>query len=222
MACYALPRQHVTFYDIDPVVRRISFDSDEFFTFVRDAKKLGAQVDLHMGDARLTMQREEPAEDDKYGLLVVDAFSSDAIPVHLITWEALEMYWKHMRPDGIVCFHVSNRYLDLRPVLANFAKHGGLTAYVMEDDDEAEWGKARSTWVVLARKPEHLARLDSLPRWERLLGVTDWEKKQELMVRAGLMAGRITPRWRPAEPDPRVGLWTDDYSNLWSVFNKNR
>ena len=213
MASYGRPGQHVTFYDIDPVVRRISYDSDEYFTFVRDARARGVDVSLVMGDARLTMQREEPAADDKYGVLVVDAFSSDAIPVHLITWEALEMFLGHVRPDGIVFFHISNRYLDLEPVLANFAERGGLTAYVMEDsvtrEEEQKTGKAASTWVAVARRPEDLARLESTPRGEA-------------MAAAGLVAGRLSVPWRRARTDPEVGVWTDDYSNLWSVFDPKK
>jgi hypothetical protein len=212
MAAYALPNQDVTFYDIDPVVRGISFDSDRFFTYVSDARARGAKMHLVMGDARLTMERQQPTEDEKYGLLVVDAFSSDAIPVHLITWEALQLYLEHMRPDGIVLFHISNRYLNLRPVLANFAEKGGLTAYVFTDDDESALGKARSSWVAIARKPEHL---------DKLLNEPTWEKMQPALQAATLIVGHpsIKAPWVALKPNPKVGVWTDDYSNLLSVFD---
>lgn len=221
MACYAQKGQHVTFYDIDPVVRAISFDSDRYFTYVQDARDRGADVELVMGDARLTLERQQLDEKDKYGLLVVDAFSSDAIPIHLLTWEALEnVYLPKMREDGIICFHISNRYLDLQPVLANFAQKGGLAGYVMSDDDDAAPGKARSTWVVLARKPEHLDRLASADRYNRLFGVKDWEAMRQPLLDAGFMLGRLEAPWKPLKPDEKVGVWTDDYSNLWSVFNR--
>jgi hypothetical protein len=212
MACYALLGQDVTFYDIDPVVRGISFDTDRYFTFVSDARARGAKMHLVMGDARLTMERQKPSEDEKYGLLVVDAFSSDAIPVHLITWEALQLYLEHMRPDGIILFHISNRYLNLRPVLANFAEKGGLTAYVFSDDDESIVGKARSSWVAIARYPEHL---------DKLLNEPAWEKMQPALQSATLLVGHpsIKASWQAIKPNPKVGVWTDDYSNLLSVFD---
>jgi hypothetical protein len=214
MACYAKDKQHVTFYDIDPVVRRISFGDDPnhppFFTFVQDARERGALVNIEMGDARLSMERQHPTEEEKFGILVVDAFSSDAIPVHLITWEALQLYLDHLRPDGIVFFHISNRYLNLKPVLANFAEKGDLTALVFSDDDETAAGKARSTWVAVARKPEHLSRLLSDPAWEKM---------RPTLQAATLVVGHLHAPWQQLTPDPKVGVWTDDYSNLLSVFD---
>jgi hypothetical protein len=172
MSCYALPGQKATFYDIDFSVKRISYPDpnnkeEPFFTFVADAKERGADIDLVMGDARLTLARQKLEGDQRYGLMVVDAFSSDAIPVHLITNECLKMFLEKMRDDGIVCFHISNRYLDLHPVLANLAVEQGLAGLHMSDSREDDWvGKSGSHWVCLARKPEHLAKLLSRPRWE--------------------------------------------------------
>src|SRR5262249_21754039 len=145
MAAYGLPGQTLDFYDIDPEVVGISFDTDRWFTFVEDAVKRGVDVGLVLGDARLTFEpkgtkkrlkplharKGEPKpkrqfgpdiqEDFKYGLVVVDAFSSDAIPIHLITREAMKIYFDRMLEDGIVMMHISNRYLDLQPVLARIA-----------------------------------------------------------------------------------------------------
>jgi hypothetical protein len=218
MASYALPGQHVTFYDIDPVVRGISFDSDRFFTYTADARARGAEPELVMGDARLTMERQQLRDDQKYGLLIIDAFSSDAIPVHLITREALELYLERLRPDGIVLFHVSNRYLDLRPVLANLAQEEKLTGYAYADDREkssapAQTGRFPSTWVALARKPEHLDRLLRQPAWGEI---------QPALKSATLLAGFVKAPWEALKPDPKVGVWTDDFSNLLSVFNWGR
>ncbi len=209
MASYALPGQHVTFYDIDPVVRGISYDTDEYFTFVSDARGRGARIDLVMGDARLTMEQQRFTDDEKYGLLVVDAFSSDAIPIHLITQEALRLYFDHMRPDGIVLFHISNYYLDLQPVLANLAAREGLAGCVFSDGSDGVFGKLASTWVALARKPEHLGRL---------LRQAEWSKAQPALRAATLVAGNLNAPWEDLNPDARVGVWTDDYSNLLSVF----
>ena len=111
-----------------------------------------------MGDARLTMERKQLAESEKYGLIVVDAFSSDAIPIHLMTSEAMKVYLDKMAPDGLLCFHISNRYLDLKPVLYNLAQESGLSAVyqndLRQDDDDnpipALFGKSSSTWVILS------------------------------------------------------------------------
>ncbi len=257
MACYALPGQHVTFYDIDPVVRDISFKEDNpYFTFVEDARKRGAHVDLVLGDARVMLEKQHLAPEEKYSLMVIDAFSSDAIPMHLITLEALQLYLDRMTEDGIVCFHVSNRYLDLRPVLDNLAQKLGLADLYESDDEERGYpGKSGSTWVVLARKPEYLERLYQwvmifdrpvylkppfrTDRW--LMEQVDFQAALWPLIGwpdggAGLSAlamlqygfaeevGRV---WKPVRPRPgetkwpdpaKVGVWTDDYSNLLSVF----
>jgi spermidine synthase len=212
MACYALPGQRLTFYDIDAAVRDISYTTDRYFTFVADARKRGAEIDLVLGDARVTMERQNLADNEKYGLLVVDAFSSDAIPIHLITREALRIYLDKLRPDGIVAFHISNRYLKLEPVLANLAKAEGLTALIQHDDRRGYLGKTASTWVVIARQPEHLSRLMQRQEQWRDLG-----QAAQSLVLNGLYKEMPVP-WKPVEVDEKVGVWTDDYSNLWSVF----
>jgi hypothetical protein len=164
MACYGLPGQKMTFYDIDPVVKKIAFDTDHYFTYVADARERGVDVDLILGDARLTLKRNDLKGDDRYGILVVDAFSSDAIPIHLITKEALEIYLDKVRPDGVICFHISNRYLDLEPVLAGLAEKGvvaedGLSGMVMSDGEGNVLGKSASHWVALARSAKVLEPL---------------------------------------------------------------
>jgi hypothetical protein len=243
MACYALPEQDVTFFDIDPVVRDISFKEDDpYFTYVQEARKRGAKLNLVLGDARVEMERLKLKEEEKYRLLVVDAFSSDAIPIHLITLEALKVYLDHMADDGIVCFHISNRYLDLRPVLANLGRELGLASLYESDDEERQPGKSRSTWVVLARKPEYLAKLRNQPSWSRKDrdltlevmnalalwpdGGTQLSSLATLLERAAIDNLPLAT-WRPLEqasderdwPDAdKVGVWTDDYSNLLSVF----
>jgi hypothetical protein len=233
MATYALPGQTMTFYDIDAVVRDISFSTADWFSFVADAKRRGAKISpLVLGDARLTLDRNDLKGDDKYGILVIDAFSSDAIPVHLITLEAMQMYLRKLRDDGLILFHISNRHLDLKPVLANLAQATDpkLVAYVMEDWTEKELGKSASTWVVLARKTEDVSRLLIDDRW-------DWEQGQELsdlrllgafpdggaglsgmmLMLQGVLKKTEAP-WVRLETNPKVGVWTDDFSNILSVF----
>jgi spermidine synthase len=260
MACYARKGDHLTFYDIDPIVKRFSFDEgDPYFTYVQDARARGAKMDLVMGDARLTMERQQLTDADKYGVIVVDAFSSDAIPIHLITREAVQVYLDKLDEDGLLCFHVSNRYLDLKPVLYNLAQQnyrsaeGGLKALYQSDDQDEDasvrstalLGKSRSTWVVLSRSDKYLKKLLELNDWEKkrkqaryeMLQLTAWPDNgsgmvtQALLLR-GILDEELSQRpsqWRDLQPNPEenppwpdlktVGVWTDDYSNLLSVFS---
>jgi spermidine synthase len=233
MACYARNGQNITFYDIDPAVRDISFNTDKYFTYVEDARTRGANVELVLGDARLTMERKQLRDDEKYGIIVVDAFSSDAIPIHLITREALDIYLDKMTEDGILAFHVSNRYLDLRPVLANLAEERNLASLFQSDDDESYPGKARSTWVMLARKEEYLDRLKvpasfdedrekAVKQLTPLMCLPDMGSglSAHAMMLAGLMTEWKGPgEWKKPSTRKDVGVWTDDYSNLFSVFS---
>ncbi len=122
------------------------------FTYVDDARKRGAEIDFRMGDARLKLKDT----DDKYALLLIDAFSSDSIPVHLLTVEAVELYLNRLTDDGILALHISNKFVRLEPVVAAIAKEHNLVARVWNDDAEGRHGKTASSWVVLARKREDL------------------------------------------------------------------
>ena len=185
LACYGEPGQRWTFYEIDPTVARVARDP-RLFTFLRDCPPA---TDVVLGDARLSLTGAPKADFD---VLVVDAFNSDAIPVHLLTREALALYLDKLTDDGVLAVHITNRYLDLRPVLGDLARDAGLAALVREDDDvpEAERaaGKSSSVWVVAARRPGPLGRLVDDPRWE--------------------------PLTAPAKPS----VWTDDFSNIVSVL----
>jgi len=184
LASYGEPGQHLTFYDIDPDVRDIA-TNENYFTYLRDCR---AEWKIVLGDARLRLQE---ADDKKYGIIVVDAFSSDAIPIHLITREALQLYFRKLSDDGVLAVHISNRHLDLQPVLGNLARALGLVALRQYDSDADRRpvpGISVSDWVILARQRQDLGGL-----------ATD-------------------ERWKPIETDPKVGVWTDDYSNLLSVF----
>src|SRR5262249_46122686 len=138
LAAYARPGDALTFYEIDRRVRDIAFDK-AYFTFVGDALEHGASVRVELGDARIRMdavRRERPGE--RYDAIAVDAFTSDAIPVHLLTREALRLYIEMLRSGGILAVHVSNRYLDLEPVVANLATDAGLQGRLIERDDSPE------------------------------------------------------------------------------------
>jgi hypothetical protein len=186
MACYARPGEPWTFYEIDPAVLRIATDA-RFFTYLRDC--LPGRYDVVLGDARLSL-RNAPA--GRFGLLAIDAFNSDAIPVHLMTREAVGMYLQKLTPRGILAFHITNRYLDLRPVVANLAHDAGLVAFIRADRkvpaSALAKGKLPSTWVAMARSLDDLGSIPNDGRWQRL------------------------------QADPRAPVWTDDFSNILSTF----
>jgi spermidine synthase len=250
MAAHARSGQHLTFYDIDPIVKRFSFDEDDpYFTFVEGARERGAKVDLVMGDARLTMARQQLKDPDKYGMIVVDAFSSDAIPIHLMTLEALDVYLDKLTKDGLIVFHISNRYLDLAPVLYNLAQARGLAAVTQTDYREEEdaphsselMAKTSSTWVVLSPSEERLDKLLALNDWEdvrleirgQLFWLSLWPDNGaglsgQAMLLHNFLGEAMCQRpakWNPLGPESdwpdlkKVGIWTDDYSNLFSVFS---
>jgi SAM-dependent methyltransferase len=187
MAAYAKPGQRITFFEIDRDVVDIS-TSGRFFTYVPQAKSRGATVDIVLGDARLSLV-DQP--DGKFDILLVDAFSSDAIPVHLLTRESVELYFQKLKPDGVLLIHISNRHLDLAPVVGNLATDLNLFARECNDSDAGERskGKFSSEVVILARDGKRLGDF-----------VADAE------------------RWEVIPPDPQVGVWTDDFSNILTVL----
>ena len=153
VSCYAQKGQKLTYYEIDPAVKRLVADTDQYFTYVGDARRRGSEIDFKMGDARLKLKEDT---DRKYALLLIDAFSSDSIPVHLLTNEAVALYLDRLTKDGILALHISNKFVRLEPVVAAIAKHHNLVARVWNDDSEGRHGKTASSWVALASEEEHL------------------------------------------------------------------
>ena len=190
LAAYARPGDRVTFYEIDRLVRDVALDP-AYFTYAADARSRAVTVRLEMGDARIrleTVSRERPQE--RYDVILVDAFSSDAIPVHLLTREAFRLYFAMLAPRGILALHISNRYLRLEPVVANLAEDGRYAAMVQHGDTGDIRGGVEASWAILGRRPEDFGALASDPRW----------------TEASL------------DPQPAVGIWSDDFHNLLSVF----
>ncbi len=142
IATYGRLGDYYRFYEINPLVPWIARTQ---FSFVPDSK---AKVEIAMGDARLSLEREAP---ENFDVLAVDAFSSDAIPVHLLTREAMDLYFRHLRPDGILAVHISNRYLDLEPVLWGESRATGKLARVVDTEDDDAQDVFGATWVLLAR-----------------------------------------------------------------------
>jgi len=185
MACHARPGERWTFYEIDPTVERMARDP-RLFTYMRDCP---GRRDVVLGDARLSLAG---APDRSYGLIVGDVFSSDAIPTHLLTREAVRTYRSKLTADGVLALHVSNRYLELEPVAAELARDAGL-ACLSQDEPEAAArlvpGKAAAHWVLMAARPALLGPVAS------------------------------DPRWRPCRPEPGAEVWTDDYSNVFETLD---
>lgn len=180
LACYRRPGQSWTFYEIDPAVLRYSQDGT--FTFVQ---KCTPDAKMVIGDARLELEKAGAGE---YDLLAIDAFSSDAVPLHLLTDEAFKVYLRTLAPDGLLLVHISNRYIDLIPALDAAARANGLSA-VVRNDEGATKPLTGSMWVALARDPARLAALqDSNP--------AEWAALE-----------------RTSHP-----LWTDDYASIMPVL----
>ena len=165
---YAAAGQEWDFYDIDPAIVRIASDS-RYFTFLSDCTK--AQYRVILGDARLRL-REAPA--GKYGLLIMDAFSSDSVPAHLLTTEAMNLYLDKLSTDGMLAFHISNRYLNLEPLLSGLSRRAGLVALIRRDDERNVVGRYPSVWVVMARNDSALDTIATDDRWTRVQGDMVW------------------------------------------------
>jgi len=179
LACHERDNEDWTFYEIDPEVTRIAQDPGEFQFLTACAP----HTRIVPGDARLTLS----ASSEHYDMIVLDAFSSDAIPVHLLTHEAVESYALRLAPQGVITMHVSNRHMELASVVAAIARAEGLTAYFKQDDQANNFladYHANAAIVVLSRSPSDLGDLPSQRGWHRL------------------------------DPTPNVAEWTDDYSDV--------
>lgn len=180
MAAYGRPGDRMTFYEINPAVVPIA---KNLFTYIRDS---GAQINIVEGDARTSLAQEAP---QGFDVLVVDAFSGDAIPLHLLTTEALELYKKHLAPGGVLAFHISNQHVDLEPEVALLAKAAGMKAMRVSTPQNVDRGEFAATWMLVSGSDNFF----STP------GVFNVAKQ-------------------PAE-NPKVRVWTDDYSSLLPILH---
>ncbi len=182
-AAYGRRGDHYVFYEINPAVIELN---RKWFTFLSDMEHRGGQVDVRLGDARLTMEREPP---QRYDVLAIDAFTGDAIPAHLLTREAFEVYFRHMRKGGVIAVHISNRHLDLNPVVAAIAAHYNLSLLRVEGEEKDEIADADSEWLLLTKN-------NDLAEWIVATGdgeLVDVDQAEKT-------------------------LWTDDYSSLWQIL----
>lgn len=183
LACYVFEGDRARFYEIDPDVVGLSSGDEPVFTYLKDAR---GEVEIAVGDARVNLERE-PAQG--FDVLALDAFSSDAIPTHLLTVEAIRLYMGHLRDEhSIIAIHISNRYLDLDPVVRGLAAELSLAVTRIDDDDDSERVYS-SDWMLLARDPVAFEGVFSL----------------------------VEPAEVP-EHEGELPLWTDTYSNLVQVL----
>ena len=179
LATYGRPGDHYTFYEINPLVIQLAGTE---FTFLRDC---WAEISIVQGDARLAFERQAP---QGFDVLVVDAFSGDAIPIHLLTREAFAVFFRHLKPDGVVAVNVSNRYVNLQPVVLRAAESLGKQAVVIVNPENEERAISSATWVLLSGR--------------RTFFDADFIKQASAPPRQ--LAG--------------LRVWTDDYSNLLRVI----
>jgi hypothetical protein len=186
IACYRRPGQVWTFYEIDPAVVSIATDPT-YFTYLREC---APEARIVLGDGRMSLAAGPKGE---YDLLILDAFSSDAVPIHLVTREAMSLYLDKLAPGGLLVFNITNRHLDLQTVIGNLAADAGLLCRVQHDlaidPRDAGRGKMASQWAIVARSAGDFGRLATDPRW-------------------------TTPRIRPG-----TSVWTDNFNSLLSVYN---
>jgi spermidine synthase len=184
-ACFSKEGRSIDYFEIDKLVQDIAEDT-KYFTFLSDC---GTPYEIKLGDGRLLIAKEP---DDKYDLIVTDAFTSDNIPIHLLTVEALKMYLDKIKDDGIVLVHISNRFLDLEPVLYEASKEIGVPALVgmteQEDIEGTEIKAYASHWVLFTKNPDTTEKLTAMG-------------------------------WTPARSRAGVSVWTDQYSNIFRVLN---
>jgi SAM-dependent methyltransferase len=179
LAAYGKTSDYFRFYEINPQVIQIA---RTYFSYLRDSP---ARIDVVLGDARLSLQNEPPQEFD---VLAVDAFSGDAIPVHLLTREAFALYLRHLKPDGILAVHTSNTYLNLPPVVQMLAADAGCEARLIINEDNHRKLIDSSDWVVIARDGHFLDSLET------------------------------TVLIEPISVPAKLPAWTDDFNNLFQIL----
>ena len=180
IAAYGRPGDRIRFYEINPAVAPIA---NHLFTYIRES---GAQVNIVQGDARTSLAHEPPQHFD---VLAVDAFSGDAIPLHLLTTQAVALYRRNLAPGGILAFHISNQHVDLEPAIALLAAGSGMQAMRFNSAPNDRLGEYSATWVLLTDNSAFF----SVPE--------------------------VAARARAPERKPGLRLWTDDYSALLPLIH---
>jgi spermidine synthase len=201
LSAYGRPGDYFRYYEIDPAVVRIA-EAPGYFSFL--AKSL-AKVDVVIGDARLEIEREqEVSGSQEFDLLILDAFNSDAIPVHLLTVEAFRLYMNSLAHDGLLAVHISNRHFNLLPLVARAGFEVGLTAVDLRTSPAPGFQSLNAHWIVLSSRPQRIRDLAELLR-----------QRSKLM---NLSSKHVQIEFPQVEDLEQVALWTDDYSDLLSAL----
>jgi spermidine synthase len=200
LSAYGRPGDHFRFFEIDPAVIRLTRDGG-YFTFLSRTK---AKVDIIQGDGRISVAREREHDAPLFDYLIVDAYSSDAVPIHLLTHEAIELYVASLAPDGFLAIHTSSRNFDMMPTLFRIADEMKLPAVNLGNSEAQVHLSNASTWVFFCRNEE---RLRTLAR-----------AAQQRYRARGVRMSRPPVIWPSPEMIARAPLWTDDYSNLFRVL----
>ncbi|MCB1122019.1 MAG: fused MFS/spermidine synthase, partial [Verrucomicrobiae bacterium] len=179
IAAYGLPEDVFRFYEIDPDVKTVA---DTHFTYLRNSL---AQLEFAIGDARTLLASQDPQDFD---VLIVDAFSGDAVPVHLITFEAFQLYLSHLNETGVLAFHISNKFLDLKPLILGLTRQAKRTIGWIRSKEDNTRGAFEADWIIVAKDPSYF---------------------DDKLVQAAL---------RPFPEYPELIVWTDDFSNLLDVL----
>jgi SAM-dependent methyltransferase len=195
LAAYGRKGDEYRVYELNPQV--LDF-AQRKFTFLKDS---AAKITSALGDARLVLEREP---DQGFDVLAIDAFSSDSIPVHLITREAIKLYARHVKPEGVIAFHISNRYLDLQPVVAQLGADIGYSALRWLDDPGDESYLYRSDWILVTKSAAFMAWLDKQAAADALTAKPDKDKGLHRPDRL--------------KPKPSLEPWTDDRNNLFQIL----
>jgi spermidine synthase len=204
LATYGRAGDHIQFFEIDPAVIRLSRDAGWFSFLSRSA----AEIEVVLGDGRISLAREREQEAPRFDYLIVDAYSSDAVPLHLLTREALALYMDSLQPDGLLAIHTSSRYFDLLPVLSRLAEDAHLHAASLESASAPKYYSGASSWVFLSHDA---ARIDAL--------ASAAEQRRRVLGLEG--AARAAVRRATPEQIAKAPLWTDDYSDLYSALAEN-
>jgi len=183
IATYGRQGDCFRFYEINPLVIQLA---EKHFTFLEDARARRSQIQIQEGDARLCLELEEP---QNFDILVLDAFSGDTIPVHLLTREAFEVYLSHMKPDGVIAVHVSSRYVNLIPVVLRIGSHFDLKTALVHSEKENKLAIAPCDWILLTGNESFL-------------------QKDAIAEVSQIMAA-----------DETFPLWTDQYNNLFQILH---
>jgi SAM-dependent methyltransferase len=188
LSCYFQPGESWTVFEIDPAMVQVARTRFSFLS------RCAPRARIVLGDARLSLRNEPPNSLD---ILALDAFSSDAVPMHLLTREALADYGRTVQRDGIILYHISNRYLDLKPVVADLAQQGGWTAAMLEyvpTEEEEVANATLSVWIALSRNPATIDRLVQL-------------------------SGADSGNWTVLDTQPGFSGWSDDHASILPIIN---